>query len=64
MGGYTYRAKLDSASESITITATDNATGNFTTSDTSSLVANAQIIFSGTTFGNVFVGASYYIRAL
>jgi len=64
MGGYTYRAKLDSASESITITATDNATGNFTTSDTSSLVANAQIIFSGTTFGNVFAGASYYIKSI
>ena len=64
LGGYTYRAKLDSPSTTITITASDNATNVFTTSDTSDLTLNAQIIFSGSTFGNVFAGASYYVKSI
>jgi hypothetical protein len=64
LNGYTYRAKQDSPSIDVTVTATSNADNGFTTTDTTGMVANMAVRFTGTTFGNVFTGATYYIKSI
>ena len=64
LNGYTYIASTDSPSISLTVTASDNGTNLFTTSDTSDLVVNQAVRFSGTTFGNVFTNNTYYIKGI
>ena len=64
LNGYTYRAKLDISSTAITVSATDAVTNQFTCNDTTGLIANMAIRFTGTTFGNVFEGATYYIKTV
>jgi len=64
LNGYTYRAKVDSPSLALTISATDNTSNNFTCNDTTDLVANTAIRFTGTTFGNVFTDATYYVKTI
>ena len=62
--GYTYVATADSPSTDYTITATNNGTGIFTTSDTSGMVVGQAIKFSGTTFGNVSDSSLYFIKTV
>ena len=64
LNGYTYRAIKDSPSIALTVTASDAPSHNFTTTDTSNLVANMAVRFTGTTFGNVFTGATYYVKTI
>jgi len=64
LNGYTYRAKQDSPSVVVTVSATSNSNNQFTCNDTTGMVANMAIKFTGTTFGNVFTGATYYVKAI
>jgi hypothetical protein len=64
LGGYTYRATKDSPATTITVTSTDSVTNQFTTTDTSAMVADMSIRFSGTSFGNTNIGATYYIKTI
>jgi len=64
VGGYTYVAIADSPAYTQTVTATAAATDRFTVTTTVGLAANQAVQFSGTTFGNVFSGATYYVRTV
>ena len=64
LNGYTYRTKIDSPSIAVTVTATDAGTNIFTCGSTIGMVANMAIKFTGTTFGNVFTGATYYVKTV
>ena len=64
LNGYTYRAVQDSPAIAMTVTATDNGTNQFTADDTTGLLSNQVIQFSGTTFGNVFPGGTYYVKTV
>ena len=61
-GAYLYLASTDSPSTTFTVTASNAGTTHFTTSDTTGMVANMAVSFTGTTFGNVFTGGTYYIK--
>jgi len=62
--GYTYICIADSPSTSITVTSSDAGGQIFVTADTTGLVSGQQITFSGTTFGNVLAGATYFIESV
>ena len=62
--GYTYLAIADSPSTAYTITASNSGTNRFSTADTDGIVVNQSIKFTGTTFGNVFTGETYYVKAI
>ena len=64
LNGYTYRAVKDSPSIVLSVTATDATNNRFTVTDTSDLVANMAIRFTSGTFGNVFEGATYYVKTI
>ena len=62
LNGYNYLAVADSPSNAYSITAVDGPTDVFTTADTSGMVSGMSVRFTGTTFGNVFPTARYYIK--
>ena len=63
VNGNTYIAIADSPSATLTITSTTAATDYFTTdTSTSGLLPGMTVKFTGTTFGNVFTGGTYYVR--
>ena len=62
--GYTYRAKIDSTSYALSVTASSSVDNTFTTASTTGIVANMAVNFTGTTFGNVFTGATYYVKTV
>jgi hypothetical protein len=65
INGFTYLATADSPSVTKTITATTSSPDStFTTSSTAGLVEGMAIRFSGSTFGDVFPGATYYIKTI
>lgn len=64
VNGYNYVANLDSPSYSVTVTASSSVTDTFSTASTSNMTLGMAIQFSGTTFGNVFTGATYYIAEI
>ena len=64
LDGYTYRAIQDSPSVAITVTASSAIDNRFATTSTVGLVENMAVRFAGTTFGNVFTGATYYIKTI
>jgi len=64
LNGFTYRAKIDSSSITATVSETAAGTNIFTADDTTGMVANMAIQLSGTTFGNVFTSATYYIKTV
>ena len=64
LNGYTYRAVKDSPSTVLSVTATDATNNRFTVADTSALVANMAVRFTSGTIGNVFEGATYYIKTV
>lgn len=47
-----------------TVTATATSINEVTLNNTTSLVANAPIIFTGTTFGNIVANTTYYIKTI
>ena len=61
VSGSTYLAVADSPAVPFTVTAS-NAGTNLFTGPTAGLVAGMAIRFTGTTFGNVFTGATYYVK--
>jgi len=62
VNGYTYIATQDSTSLSLTVTASSASNNRFTLSDTTNIVVGMAIQFTGTTFGNVFPGATYFVK--
>jgi hypothetical protein len=62
LNGYTYLATVDSPSNAYTITSVAGATDYWSTSSTTGMVAGMSVRFTGSTFGNVFTAARYYIR--
>jgi len=59
--GYTYLSTADITPVALTATATTVTTDVITVNDTTSLVANMAVVFTGTTFGNIVSGATYYV---
>jgi hypothetical protein len=64
LGGYTYLATQDSPSNSYTVTAVTASTDTFTIASTTGIVAGMTVRFTGTTFGNVFTTARYYVKTV
>ena len=64
LNGFTYRAKQDSSSVTATVSETAAGTNIFTADDTTGMVANMAVRLTGTTFGNVFTNATYYIKTV
>ena len=64
VGGYTYLAAQDSPSTTVTVTAVTAATDTFTIADTTGIVVGMTVRFTGTTFGNVFTTARYYVKTV
>ena len=63
LNGYTYLAASDSPSITTTVTGS-NVSGLFTCSSTAGFVVGMTVKFTGTTFGNVFTGGTYYIKTV
>ena len=64
VGAYTYLAKQDSPTTSITVTASDNASSQLTAASTTGMVAGMAIQFAGTSFGNINIGNTYYVKTV
>ena len=64
LGGFTYLATADSSSTSINVTATNASNNYVTVSSTVGLAAGMSIRFAGTSFGDLNIGATYYIRTI
>jgi hypothetical protein len=64
IGGYTYLAVQDSPSTTVTVTAVTAATDTFTIASTNGIVVGMTVRFTGTTFGNVFASARYYVKTV
>jgi hypothetical protein len=64
LGGYTYLAAQDSPSNTYTVTAVTAFTDEFTIASTAGIVAGMAVRFTGTTFGNVFTTARYYVKTV
>ncbi len=65
VNGNTYIAIADAPAVTLTITNTTALTDNFTTNTTTAaLSAGMSVRFTGTTFGNVFTGATYYVSTV
>jgi len=64
VNGYNYVANIDSPSYQSTVTATSSTTDTFSTASTTNMQVGMAIQFTGTTFGNVFNGATYYVKEI
>jgi hypothetical protein len=64
VGGYTYLAAQDAPSTVVTVTAVTAATDTFTIASTTGIVVGMTVRFTGTTFGNVFTTARYYVKTV
>jgi hypothetical protein len=64
VGGYTYLAAQDSPSNTYTVTAVTAFTDQFTIASTTGIVVGMAVRFTGTTFGNVFTTARYYVKTV
>ena len=64
LGGYTYLATADSPSTSYTVTAVTASNDRFTIASTTGIVVGMVVRFTGTTFGNVFTTARYYVKTV
>ena len=64
LGGYTYLATQDSPSNTYTVTAVNASANTFTIASTAGIVAGMSVRFTGTTFGNVFTTARYYVKTV
>jgi len=63
-GGNNYLATTDSPSLTFTVTAVTASTDRFTIADTTGIVANMTVRFTGTTFGGVFTTGRYYVKTV
>jgi hypothetical protein len=63
VGSFTYIATKDSPTTSITVTAT-NVSGQITAADTTGMVAGMAIKFAGTSFGNINIGNTYFVKTV
>ncbi len=63
-GGYSYIATTDSPATQYTVTAVTASNDRFTIADTTGIVAGMTVRFTGSTFGNVFNGARYYVKTV
>lgn len=63
-GGYTYLAATDSPAATYSVTAVIAATDRFTIADTTGIAVGMTVRFTGTTFGNVFTTARYYVKTV
>ena len=61
VNGTTYIAIQDSPSTAVTVSNTDAGTRIFTCNSTTGMVANMAVKFTGSTFGDVFTNATYFI---
>lgn len=64
LSGNSYLATADSPSIATTVTSSDGVTEVFTAVNTTGMVPGMVVRFSGVGFGNVFIGADYYIRTV
>ena len=64
LNGYTYLAIGDSPSTSLTVTSANSINNRLTVNDTTGLVAGMAIVFAGTSFGDINVGATYYVKTI
>ena len=64
IGGYTYLAAQDSPSTAYTVTSVTATTDTFTIASTTGIVVGMTVRFTGTTFGNVFTTARYYVKTV
>lgn len=63
-GGYTYLAATDAPANTFTVTAVTASNDRFTIADTTGIVVGMTVRFTGTTFGNVFTTARYYVKTV
>ena len=64
VNGYTYVAVADSPSLPATVTATDSATDRFTCTTTADMTVGQAVNFTGSVFGGVQVGVTYFIHSV
>jgi hypothetical protein len=64
LGGYAYLATANSPSTTYTVTAVTASTDRFTIASTTGIVGGMVVRFTGTTFGNVFTTARYYVKTV
>ena len=64
INGYTYLAIADSPSLPTTVTATSSADDRFTCSTTADMAVEMAVNFTGTAFGGVQVGVTYYVHSI
>jgi len=64
LGANTYLATANSASTAVTVTAVTASTDTFTIASTTGILVGMTVRFSGTTFGNVFNGARYFVKTV
>jgi hypothetical protein len=64
VGGYTYLAAQDSPSSTFTVTSVTASADQFIIASTAGIVVGMAVRFTGTTFGNVFTSARYYVKTV
>jgi len=64
LGGYTYLATANSPSTVVTVTAVTASTDTFTIASTTGIAVGMTVRFTGTTFGNVFTTARYFVKTV
>ena len=64
LGGYTYLATANSPANTYTVTAVTASTDTFTIASTTGIVVGMTVRFTGTTFGNVFTTARYFVKTV
>ena len=64
LGGYTYLATANSPSTVVTVTAVTASTDTFTIASTTGIAVGMTVRFTGTTFGNVFTSARYFVKTV
>ena len=62
--GYTYVAVTDSPSISTTATATTAVANTVTVADSTGMIVDTAIVFTGTAFGDITAGAIYYVKTI
>ena len=65
LAGHVYLAATDSTAYQFTCTSVEGATDRFNMSTpTSDIAVNMAVRFSGTTFGGIIAGATYYVKSI
>jgi len=64
LNGYNYLAVADSPSNAYTVTAVTASNDQFTIASTTGIVVGMTVRFTGSTFGNVFTTARYYVKTV